>query len=300
VESTFLPRNDCDYSSKSFASSYVYAVQQMGGLGITPSTDANGFTNPLTSRYGSAGQSRACRTMFRSEQFAGTRTSAGQIHNKGLPEDDPRLGNYDARIGNSPRDFLAPNDGSCHGNSVRAPGTWDPNCPSTKMISGQYKEYSGVVYDNYMQRVKDENAGNVPAGLQSKLIVTARRSLEGRIDGAARANVVDKVAIDTAPLLALNPEETYQAQMYPLRKFMDDPIGGFDINIDGTVHIGMYPDLMQDMRNVGVTHEYMGPIFNAAHSYIFTWQRACKTGELYRASVGTRAQPAGSETFCGS
>jgi hypothetical protein len=33
-------------------------------LRIAPSTDANGFTSPLTSRYGSAGMSRACRTTF--------------------------------------------------------------------------------------------------------------------------------------------------------------------------------------------------------------------------------------------
>ena len=104
--------------------------------------------------------------MFRPEQFAGTRTNAEQIHNKSLAEDDPRLGDpyYDPRIGNAPRDFLAADDGSCHGNSVRAPGTWDPNCPSTRMISGQYKEHSGVVYDNYLQRVKDENGGSVPGG----------------------------------------------------------------------------------------------------------------------------------------
>lgn len=36
-------------------------------LRIAPSTDANGFTSPLTSRYGSAGMSRACRTTFRPE-----------------------------------------------------------------------------------------------------------------------------------------------------------------------------------------------------------------------------------------
>ena len=109
AQTPFLPRNDCDYSSKSFASSYLYAVREMSGFGITPSTDANGFTSPLTSRYGSAGMSRGCRTMFRPEQFAGTRTNAEQIHNKSLAEDDPRLGDpyYDPRIGNAPRDFLA-------------------------------------------------------------------------------------------------------------------------------------------------------------------------------------------------
>jgi hypothetical protein len=87
------------------------------------------------------------------------------------------------------------------------------------MIAGQYKETSGVVYDNYAQRIKDENSGTIPGGAESKLVVTARRVFEGRVDGAARANAAERVAIDTAPLLGLDPEETYQAQMYPLTKF---------------------------------------------------------------------------------
>jgi hypothetical protein len=301
TQSPFLPRNDCDYSSKSFASAYIYAVEQMDGRGIAPSTDANGFTSPLTSRYGSAGMSRACRTTFRAEQYAGTRQNAVELHNRLLQEDDPRVSDpyYDPRIGNSPRDFLAANDATCHANSVAPAGSWNPACPSTQMIAGQYKEHSGVVYDNYAQRIKDENGGTIPGGAQSKLVVTARRVFEGRVDGAARANAAERVAIDTAPLLGLDPEETYQAQMYPLTKFNGDLVGGFDMNIDGMVHIGMYPDLLQDMRNVGVTHEYIAPLFNAADSYLLAWQRACKTAELYRATTGAAGYPAGSETSCG-
>ena len=87
--------------------------------------------------------------------------------------------------------------------------------------------------------------------------------------------------------------------MYPLTKFNGDAVGGFDINVDGMVHIGMYPDLMQDMRNVGVTHEFMAPMFNAADSYLLAWQRACKTAKLYRATTGAAGHPAGSETACG-
>jgi hypothetical protein len=172
------------------------------------------------------------------------------------------------------------------------------------MISRQFKEHSGVVYDDYLNRILAENANSVPYATASKIIVTARRTYEGRVDGAARALVADKVALDTAPFFTqpggeLLPEETYQAQMYPLTKFHNDPVGGFDLNIDGFVHVGMYPDLLQDMRNTGVTHEYMEPLFNAAESYVFTWERACKTAEKYRAVPGAFAPPPGTQMNCG-
>ncbi|MCI0571888.1 MAG: hypothetical protein L0Y66_14135 [Myxococcaceae bacterium] len=35
--------------------------------------------------------------------------------------------------------------------------------------------------------------------------------------------------------------------------------------IDGLAHMGMLPDVWQDMRNVGVTWEQLTPLFNSAN-----------------------------------
>ena len=43
---------------------------------------------------------------------------------------------------------------------------------------------------------------------------------------------------------------------------------GWDINLDGMRHVGMLPDLVQDMRNTGVSWEMLTPMFNAAEDYI--------------------------------
>jgi len=45
----------------------------------------------------------------------------------------------------------------------------------------------------------------------------------------------------------------------------------FDINIDGMAHYGMLPDLLQDMRNSGLSAEDFAPLFRSAYDYVQMW-----------------------------
>ena len=47
----------------------------------------------------------------------------------------------------------------------------------------------------------------------------------------------------------------------------------FDINLDGMAHYGMLPDLLQDLRNVGLTAEDLAPLFRSANDYIEMWDK---------------------------
>ena len=47
----------------------------------------------------------------------------------------------------------------------------------------------------------------------------------------------------------------------------------FDFNLDGMAHYGLFPDLIQDMRNVGVTAEELATLYRSAEDYIRTWER---------------------------
>jgi microsomal dipeptidase-like Zn-dependent dipeptidase len=47
----------------------------------------------------------------------------------------------------------------------------------------------------------------------------------------------------------------------------------FDINIDGMAHYGMLPDLLQDLRNVGLTAEDLVPLFRSAYDYVQMWEK---------------------------
>jgi microsomal dipeptidase-like Zn-dependent dipeptidase len=48
----------------------------------------------------------------------------------------------------------------------------------------------------------------------------------------------------------------------------------FDFNLDGQAHYGMLPDLIQDMKNQGLTPNQLRPIFIGAEQFIKMWEKA--------------------------
>lgn len=47
----------------------------------------------------------------------------------------------------------------------------------------------------------------------------------------------------------------------------------FDYNTDGLAHIGLMPDLVADMMNVGLEREELDPLFNSAETFVRMWER---------------------------
>jgi hypothetical protein len=229
--------NDCDSSSKTFATKYLWLLGATGGRGLTPSTDFNGLISTLKPRYGTAiPWNRAC---------------AG---------DD--------------RDQT---------DQARAPGQhpW-----YRMMVDSQAFESSGVWYDDYATRGPVPSPVGTLWGDTRYKQVVARRAADAREDRAPRAHVDDLVYFnDFGPDNARQRGYKYQdgnrvgAQMYVMHRWRVLPgRAGWDYNLDGLQHIGLYPDLFQDMRNVGVQWEQMGPLFHAARDYLTTWRRGVKIG----------------------
>jgi microsomal dipeptidase-like Zn-dependent dipeptidase len=48
----------------------------------------------------------------------------------------------------------------------------------------------------------------------------------------------------------------------------------FDFNIDGLAHYGMFPDLIQDLKNNGFTKQHITPLFMGPEQYIRLWEKA--------------------------
>ena len=115
----------------------------------------------------------------------------------------------------------------------------------------------------------------------------ARDKYDQREDRAPRAELKDQVYYnDFGPDTNLSP--TYQlgnrpgAQLFPMKRWHVIPgREGWDFNLDGLQHIGLYPDLFQDMRNVGVQWEQMGPLFHSASDYIATRKRGVSIGAAH-------------------
>ena len=47
----------------------------------------------------------------------------------------------------------------------------------------------------------------------------------------------------------------------------------FDFNTDGLAHIGLFPDFIADLKNVGLTDDDLKPLFRSAETYILMWER---------------------------
>jgi hypothetical protein len=175
-------------------------------------------------------------------------------------------------------------DGRSFAEQAQPPGGWQ-----ALMKANQGFEASGVWYQDYANR------GPLPAGvgmlwgdLRYKQVV-ARAGGEQREDRAPRDPVDDHVFYnDFGPDDAGYRGYKYQqgnrpgAQMYPMKRWQVIPgRAGWDFNLDGLQHIGLYPDLFQDMRNVGVQWEQMGPMFHSARDYLRTWQKAVVIGTAH-------------------
>jgi len=48
----------------------------------------------------------------------------------------------------------------------------------------------------------------------------------------------------------------------------------FDFNLDGLAHIGLLPDLVADLRKIGLSEAQLDPLFQSAEGYIALWERA--------------------------
>jgi hypothetical protein len=273
-------RNDCDYSAKSYALKYLWMVNIMKGHGITPSTDMSPFFKPAAPRYGQF----QChvRTSFREDMF--DIDAKDDLTKKpcspDMMFDENGKVHAECRLHAFPHDW----DDDGHQGLCRVWGRLFPGCKTFDNLQHQMAEGSGVEYEDYFDDVDQDG---IPDRLDNDLgngvqTIVARRDNENRDDGIPRAGVDEIVGIGGAH------------QMWPMKKMLTDAANvahntGWDINLDGMVHIGLMPDFIQDVRNVGVSWERLTPMFNAAEEYVRMWERQC---DLANGWADRNGQPA--------
>jgi len=109
-------------------------------------------------------------------------------------------------------------------------------------------------------------------------------SIEQRAGYLAREGVVDmrrhgdKRTLElVAKIRALQAKwKQMDGDNIPLKRSKAGPRRDFDINLDGMAHYGMLPDMLQDVRNSGLTAEDLAPLFRSAYDYVQMWD-TCAT-----------------------
>lgn len=260
-------RNNCDFSTKSLAIKYLQMVRLTGGRGVTPSTDNNSPSPRLVSRFGNEA---ACFAGDSPERLVGVAADDGQ----------PIVANW-------PRDFHPSVAARCRFNSVggRTVGgvtyPFDPTCPGARNVVSQYLEFNAIEYEDY--DLRSSPPGTTVAGRPELRTIVAQTASEFRDDRAiARFGVVQRVAYGGGgPLAQLRPMRKFRTPVYasPANR-------GWDFNLDGLANEGLLPDAWQDLRNVGVSWEQLGPMFNSANDFIDTWDRGCRMAAQWHRGRG--------------
>jgi microsomal dipeptidase-like Zn-dependent dipeptidase len=71
----------------------------------------------------------------------------------------------------------------------------------------------------------------------------------------------------------------------------------FDFNVDGLAHYGLLPDLLQDLKNIGVGTREFEALFSSAEAYVATWERSARlSSDLYLRPFTPRQLPC--EAIC--
>lgn len=99
-----------------------------------------------------------------------------------------------------------------------------------------------------------------------------------------------------------NDREASQRQSQPVtypfwvggKPFPRSKVGrrDFDFNEDGFAHIGLLPDFIQDLKNVGVDSASLKPLYHSADQYVRMWERAVEASTRMRDSLA-RARKSG-------
>lgn len=48
----------------------------------------------------------------------------------------------------------------------------------------------------------------------------------------------------------------------------------YDFNIDGLADLRLVPDMLQDLKNLGMSQSALSALFSSAEGYVRTWERA--------------------------
>jgi hypothetical protein len=51
----------------------------------------------------------------------------------------------------------------------------------------------------------------------------------------------------------------------------------FNYNTEGLAHFGLLPEMIQDLKNIGLTERDLDPLFRSAEGYIELWEKAIAT-----------------------
>ena len=273
----------CASSSTSWAQAYLYAVAKTGGHGVAIGSDINGAADLPGPRFGT------------SAAYGTNNDDRRVVERRGEIERQTNGVAYTESI----RDYR------WHRFDSSGPGGYDEEeCDIWQAVT-QYKAGFNPEVQEHIEADKPEpkareaweiiHGGHDQNWVDNVTIGFWKADENAPEDGQPVEKWPDEIRCayyyrigQSLELPALNEKEQalvekikniwtqwekMQGDNTPLIRSKAGPIRDFDINLDGMAHYGLLPDLLQDMRNSGLSAEDLAPLFRSAYDYVQMWDK---------------------------
>lgn len=284
--------NDSPGGSKSFIQAYLYTLEKTGGqTGIAFGTDFNGYAPQIAPRFG-VEAAPFLRIEGQDDPNSGLNLL---LKNQTLAQ---RNGvRYDAPINNHHYHRFPPSKGLFdqeERDMWEAIAIWK----SGENPETAWQDGGGIsLVRTFVQQNKIKNLAKGLAGIQVEppnhfaggaSDFQSHERYTGDLVRRAAENIrlgrdyqrprpddgpeVQRMFSKMLPIL-VSWERFEYGPNEPLRRSFAYAGGrDFDINLDGHAHYGMFPDMLQDLKNIGLNPMEMRPIFMAAEQYAKLWE----------------------------
>jgi microsomal dipeptidase-like Zn-dependent dipeptidase len=272
-ESARVAQN-CDGSTKSMAQLYLYTVAKMHGRGVALGTDMNGLADMVNPRFGT----RACHAATADPEGRG-RSLRGQVaaQQNGVRYASPRKHNFGRNWPGGPGESLDDWEAITWGAIERFEAGIVTDGPPERLNYGQQiarmaHAFHKAKTDPSFVRADDLGPGSrydARIARQVFLDVQAGRQTTGDANAVrvrATWDAYHKTEGNNPPLVKSTSGDT-----------------DFDFNVDGLAHYGLIPDMLQDLRNIGLTPKDLAPLFRSAEDYIQMWENQQRLAPVIRA-----------------
>jgi microsomal dipeptidase-like Zn-dependent dipeptidase len=280
----------CAGSSTAWATSYLYAVEKMGGRGVAIGSDINGaaaLPGPRFGTYAAYGvHGDQHREQFRREQIDAQRNGVRYA----TPLRDYRWHRFD--------------EGGSHAYDREERESWQGIAQYAAGFQPDRDKHPDddappialTTLDNRLHYMfRQDNIDNITRGfwLADEAEANHTPPLKTRSDLKARWPDEQFAAYSVKRGLPLPADEhdddvvrfyekikgiwhkwrTMQGDNPPMVRDTAGPRRDFDINLDGLAHYGLLPDFLQDMRNQGLDVKDFAPLFRSANDYVEVWAK---------------------------
>lgn len=312
-----LVRPDCDGSSKTFAQEYLYAVEHMGGKGLALGTDANGFAGAMGARFGTfacaASLDDPLRKTFGNAQAAAQKNGVRYVHPAGasglVSQKERFLGPVTLRALPPSPDGFWDLLGSLVGEVFS-----DARSETAKLLDSERAIWWGIA--QFMagkapaerpfgcdagNRGLERDAGRIAWGLRQAQegrprpgkhcgpLEFAGEGWDTNADSKAAWDVFKKRPQSEAWDKPLTDRlrrvwaqwQAMEGDNPPLQRSKTGN-RDFDFNVDGLAHYGLLPDLLQDLRNIGLRAKDLAPLFRGAEDFARMWTKVEAAAEALR------------------